>query len=164
MCPGRPGESEKENWCRSQPIQGRERFPHRKAIYGCLREYSHESKLGDGAGRGFERWLLGKPDRQTPMEEMIFKAQGDQRIHIEKEDHGKSASISATCSLVNGGAPGPALSTGQPVSGSSMIPALKTGFGAGLRTMQPSRTAISTSSPARAAPQAAARPPPRLRP
>ena len=60
---------------------------------------------------------------------MLADSKSDQDIDIEERslrgNHGKSASIYATISLVRIGAPGPKSRTGRPVKGSSMILASK---------------------------------------
>jgi hypothetical protein len=63
------------------------------------------------------------PCSHTGVKQMLSISRGDQGVHIEKVDHGKSISISAPSSLVRMGAFGPRLRTGRPVTGSVIISA-----------------------------------------
>ena len=55
------------------------------------------------------------------MELMGFEPKCEERVDVQETPHGKSLSNSATISLVNMGASGPALRTGIPVIGSVTI-------------------------------------------
>jgi hypothetical protein len=81
---------------------------------------------------------------------LVFeKTQCNQRVHIEKISHGRSDRISRTCSLVNCGAPGPALRTGRPVITSRPIAAFAGREWRGVRTICPLFTLASRGSPGR---------------
>ena len=66
--------------------------------------------------------LVPKRSTRNPcMELMLQYDECKQSIHVQYVSHGKSARISCTCALVSFGAFGPAVRTGNPVTGSRMI-------------------------------------------
>src|ERR1700679_2255081 len=81
----------------------------------------HEAELRNRTSQELKRMLGANPRSDALMKLMIGEAQRDQRVKIQKELHGKLASISSTCSLVRMGASGPKVKTGMPRTGSSMI-------------------------------------------
>ena len=73
---------------------------HRDIHLWKLGENANKSQFGDAAGcKGFSR----SPAGDTFVKNMLFVAERDQRVDVEKEFHGKSASISLTRSLVSFG-------------------------------------------------------------
>jgi len=76
-------------------------------------------------------------------------AQRDERVHVEQVSHGKSTSISATGSLVNFGACGPAVKAGKPVIGSVTIRTSYMALGTDCSTIRLCSNVASTLSPGR---------------
>jgi len=93
-----------------------------ESVGGGLRKNPGESQFSDGTGRKQERlFCLGHPGNNPAVEFVLLESQGHKSIHIEQVGHGKSARISRTSLLVNTGACGPALRTGNQVTGSVTI-------------------------------------------
>src|ERR1700746_1905232 len=103
-------------------------------------------RTGGQLGNAFLR-EFAYPTRDSPMKFVLQKSQCDECIHVEKILHGNSARISRTCLLLSNGASKPALSTGRPVTGSTMILAFRERGLRGVNTMRPPSTSVSRRSP-----------------
>jgi len=83
------------------------------------------------------------------MKHVSLKSQTDQQVYIEQIFHGKSASISSTCSLVSSGRPALASRTGRPLTGSITMRAFLRRDFLGVRTTLPLEVFTSKESPGR---------------
>src|ERR1017187_1341440 len=81
------------------------------------------------------------------VELVVDDAKRQQRTHVEKILHGKSASISSTSLLVRTGAPGPNVRAGNPVTGSITIFPLVFRFLCGVKTIRSPSALTSSESP-----------------
>src|SRR5579863_3818452 len=126
------------------------RLCDRRAILLSLPEHTDKAQFGDGTSRDLRNAACAKTFHPTCYARVKLMLQNDERketIHIQQVDHGKSASISRTAALVNLGALGPAVKTGNPVTGSRMIRALRERGFRGVRTICCPSTLASSESP-----------------
>ncbi len=80
----------------------------RQSVSRRLRDNAHEAEFCDGTSEKSRCACGVNPTVYTLVECMLAQAKGDKGVHVEQVFHGKSASISLTCSLVRIGASGPA--------------------------------------------------------
>jgi hypothetical protein len=80
------------------------------------------------------------PVRYSVVELVLQEAQRHERVDIQQVSHGKVARMSSTCLLVRQGASGPAVRTGRPVTGSSMMRTFRKRALLGVSTIRPPST------------------------
>src|SRR5271157_1447942 len=89
-----------------------------KAIHRHACNHANKADLGHRRRQERRTALRPYPVHDSLMELMLRDTKGDERIHIHKVSHGKSASSSLTISLVRIGASGPRSMAMNPVTGS----------------------------------------------
>src|ERR1700693_241482 len=121
-------------------------------VLWCLCKDPDKAKFCNRAGRDFRDTLRNQvvnPVRYSVVELVLQKAQRNERVDIQQVSHGKVARMSSTCLLVRQGASGPAVRTGRPVTGSSMMRTFRKRACLGVSTTRPPSTLASSGSPAR---------------
>src|ERR1700730_19358007 len=145
-------ECELERFVYFQPRKQNSGLLNGNIVLWCLCESSDKAKFCNRARRDF-RDALGNqvvnPVRHPVVELVLQEAQRNERVDIQQLSQGKAARMSSTCLLVRRGSSGPAVRTGRPVTGSSIMRTFRKRALLGVSTTRSPSTLASSGSPAR---------------